>query len=159
MTKKRTVAVVALVVLTAAAIFAFSACSSGEGAWAEMGVDKDSITGITLVSGSGTLKRLEGDRLTAFIADFDALTLRKSSEGFPDNGYDYAVRVTSAMICHWSFTRWVKPTVALAGRVMVARPLLSMKVPGAAVARKAAAFCGMVKSALPSVILCSTFER
>lgn len=95
MTKKRTVAVVALVVLTAAAIFAFSACSSGEGAWAEMGVDKDSIAGITLVSGSGTLKRLEGDRLTAFIADFDALTLRKSSEGFPDNGYDYAVRVTS----------------------------------------------------------------
>ena len=54
-------------------------------------------TSVTLVRSSGVasvLKPLEGQEMTDFIAAFDAIKVDVSDEGFPDNDFEYAIRVT-----------------------------------------------------------------
>ncbi|MCY1445664.1 hypothetical protein D9M71_621910 [compost metagenome] len=75
------------------------------------------------------------------------------------NAVFHAVRDTSPITVQRSLMRWVTLIENDAGRVTVALPLLSTKVPGAVCASSAAVSGVTVKLALPPVILCSTFER
>lgn len=94
-TKKYIVAIIAVLVVATA--IALTGCASMQGAWAQIGINADKITSVTLVRSSGVasvLKPLEGQEMTDFIAAFDAIEVDVSDEGFPDNDFEYAIRVT-----------------------------------------------------------------
>ena len=76
-TKKYIVAIIAVLVVATA--IALTGCASMQGAWAQIGINADKITSVTLVRSSGVasvLKPLEGQEMTDFIAAFDAIELR-----------------------------------------------------------------------------------
>lgn len=94
-TKKYIVAIIAVLVVATA--IALTGCASMQGAWAQIGINADKITSVTLVRSSGVasvLKPLEGQEMTDFIAAFDAIEVDVSDDGFPDNDFEYAIRVT-----------------------------------------------------------------
>lgn len=83
----------ALVAALAAGCLSLVACSSEKGAWDVLGVDKDDITDVTIVSSAGVLRRLDAAERADFIAEFDALQV-SAFEGLPDPHYVWAIRVT-----------------------------------------------------------------
>ena len=94
--KKFSVIVIAVLIAATAAL-TLAGCASAQGAWAQIGIDADKITSVTLVRSGGVasvLKPLEGEEMADFIAEFDAIEVEASDEGFPDNDYEYAIRVT-----------------------------------------------------------------
>ena len=97
MKTKKYIVVAIIAVLVVAAAVALTGCASMQGAWAQIGINADKITSVTLVRSSGVasvLKPLEGQEMTDFIAAFDAIEVDVSDEGFPDNDFEYAIRVT-----------------------------------------------------------------
>lgn len=89
--KKAVLLVVAMTV--AISLTVLTGCASDQGAWARMGIDTEDISAITLVSGSGVLKPLSGDALSQFVAEFDKLEVEVTEDGYPDNDFEYAVRI------------------------------------------------------------------
>ncbi len=86
-------------IVIAAALIAMLAlslcgCADMQGAWAQMGIDAEKITSVTLVSGAGVLKPLSGQAMADFIAKVDALDVEATDNGYPNNDFEYAVRVT-----------------------------------------------------------------
>ena len=76
MKTKKYIVVAAIAVLVVAAAVALTGCASMQGAWAQIGINADKITSVTLVRSSGVasvLKPLEGQEMTDFIAAFDAI--------------------------------------------------------------------------------------
>ena len=97
MKTKKYIVVAAIAVLVIAAAVALTGCASMQGAWAQIGINADKITSVTLVRSSGVasvLKPLEGQEMSDFIAAFDAIEVDASDDGFPDNDFEYAIRVT-----------------------------------------------------------------
>lgn len=90
---KKTVFIITAVVLATALLLGATACSSGSGFWKLSNVSVDNVEKIELVNSGGTIKVLEGERLATFMDDFGQLAVSRNKDGYPDNSYDYCIRI------------------------------------------------------------------
>lgn len=85
-----TVTALALLVILAAG---FIACSSGSGFFKASNIDIDVVSKIEIINAGGTIKTLEGERLEKFMDELGGLSVKKDDDGYPDNSYDYCLRI------------------------------------------------------------------
>lgn len=91
MKKRILIFVTVMVILTAA--LSFTACSSSGGFWKLSKIDTGDITRIELMNSGGTIKVLEGERLTGFMDELGQLPVTKDDNAYPDDSYDYCLRI------------------------------------------------------------------
>ena len=85
-----TIAAAALLIIFAAGI---AACSSGSGFFKASNIDTDVVSKIEIINVGGTIKTLEGERLEKFMDELGGLSVKKDDDGYPDNSYDYCLRI------------------------------------------------------------------
>lgn len=79
----------AIVCLTAS----LAACSSGGGLWKICGIDTADVEKIEIVNSGGAIKVLQGNKLAEFMDETAKIAVSKDSDAFPDNRYDYCLRI------------------------------------------------------------------
>lgn len=90
--KKTTFAIVTALIIVALALSA-TACSSSGGFWKLSKIDVDDVTRIELVNSGGAIKVLEGEKLSRFMDDLGKLEVTRDDDAYPDDSYDYCVRI------------------------------------------------------------------
>lgn len=83
------VAAIAVVFMTAT----LAACSSGGGLWKICGIDTADVEKIEIVNSGGAIKVLQGDKLAEFMDETAKLSVSKDGDAYPDNRYDYCLRI------------------------------------------------------------------
>lgn len=90
--KKRILIIITVAVILVAAL-SLTACSSGGGLWKLSNIDTSDVTRIELMNSGGTIKVLEGERLTKFMDELGQLPATKNDDAYPEDSYDYRLRI------------------------------------------------------------------
>lgn len=90
--KKKTL-ISAVAVCLVALLVSVTACSSGTGFWKVSNIGPDVVEKIELVNVGGTIKTLEGETLQNFMDELGQLAVHKDDSAYPDNSYDYKLRI------------------------------------------------------------------
>ena len=90
---KKKVLISAVAVCLVALLVSVTACSSGTGFWKVSNIGPDVVEKIELVNVGGTIKTLEGETLQNFMDELGQLSVHKDDSAYPDNSYDYKLRI------------------------------------------------------------------
>ena len=90
---KKVLLTVFVIMIAATIAVSAVACSSGTGIWKLCKIDSENISKIELVNSGGAIKVLEGERLTSFMDEMGKLSVYKDDGAYPDNSYDYCLRI------------------------------------------------------------------
>lgn len=90
---KKTILIITVIALSLTVAVGFAACSSGSGFFKESNIDTDVVSKIEIINVGGTIKTLEGERLSTFMDELGKLSVRKDDNGYPDASYDYCLRI------------------------------------------------------------------
>ncbi len=90
---KKTTFIIIAAMLTIVIALSATACSSSSGFWKLSKIDVDDVTRIELVNSGGAIKVLEGERMQNFMDDLGKLAVTRNDDEYPDDSYDYCVRI------------------------------------------------------------------
>lgn len=91
MKRKRFIVVATIIVVCLATTLA--ACSSSDGLWKICGIDTADVEKIEIVNSGGAIKVLQGGLLAEFMDETAKLAVAKDDDAWPDNRYDYCLRI------------------------------------------------------------------
>lgn len=90
---KKKLIILCIVIITLTSIFAMTGCASEGDFFGIAGIKTKDVSKIEIVNAGGTVKVIEGDVLNKFMADLSTFNAKKDDNGYPDNSYDYKLRI------------------------------------------------------------------